>query len=150
MLAVAWTMEKFLYFLYASHFILKTDQKTLEATLSQSINQASPTLQRILIRTFIYHCTVQYIPGLTYLLADCLSQLGGQKDIIKLPKLHAYQITNQLCARSDSLQSELELLHKRIMSLHCSSIASHKVGQAQLKKFPVFFSLIGHLERSSF
>ena len=36
-------------------------------------------------------------------LADCSSQLGGQKDTIKLPKLHAYQMTNQLWARSDSL-----------------------------------------------
>ena len=36
--------------------------------------------------------------------ADYLSPLGGQKDTIKLPKLHAYQIINQLCARSDSLQ----------------------------------------------
>ena len=33
-----------------------------------------------------------------------MSQLGHQKDTIKLPKLHAYQITNQLCARSDSFQ----------------------------------------------
>ena len=41
---------------------------------------------------------------MTNQLADCLSQLGGQKDTIKLPKLHAYQITNQLCARSNSLQ----------------------------------------------
>ena len=32
-----------------------------------------------------------------------MSWLGGQKDTIKLPKLHAYQITNQLCARSNSL-----------------------------------------------
>ena len=30
-LAVAWAMEKFLYFLYASHFILETDQKPIEA-----------------------------------------------------------------------------------------------------------------------
>ena len=37
-------------------------------------------------------------------LADCLSHLGDQKDTIKLPKLYAYQITSQLCARSDSLQ----------------------------------------------
>ena len=37
-------------------------------------------------------------------LADCLSHLGGQKDTIKLPKLYAYQITNQLWARSDRLQ----------------------------------------------
>ena len=37
-------------------------------------------------------------------LADCFFHLGGQKDTVKLPKLCAYQITNQLCARSDSLQ----------------------------------------------
>ena len=29
--------------------------------------------------------------------------MGGQKDTIKLPKLHVYQITHQLSARSDSL-----------------------------------------------
>ena len=33
-----------------------------------------------------------------------MSQLGGQKDTIKLPKLQAYQITNLFCARNDSLQ----------------------------------------------
>ena len=36
-------------------------------------------------------------------LADCLFQLGGQKDTIKLPNLHSYQITHQLCVRSGSL-----------------------------------------------
>ena len=55
------------------------------------------------IRTFPCHFTVQYIPGMTIQLADCLSHLGGQKNTIKLPKLHLYQIINQLCARSDSL-----------------------------------------------
>ena len=45
-----------------------------------------------------------YTLGLTNQLADCLSRLGGQRDTIKLPKLHTYQITNQLCTRSDSLQ----------------------------------------------
>ena len=103
-LAVAWAMEKFHHFLYASHFILEMDQKLLEAILSKSINQATLRLQRILIRTFPYHFTVHYIPWLNNQLTDCLSQLGGQKDTIKLPKLHAYQITNQLWARSDSLQ----------------------------------------------
>ena len=97
-------MEKFHHFLYANHFILETDQKPLEAILSKSINQATPRLQRILIRTFPYHFTVWYIPGLTNQLADCLSHLGGQKDTIKLSKLYVYQITNQLCARSNSLQ----------------------------------------------
>ena len=72
-LAVAWTMEKFHHFLYASHFLLETDQKWLEAILSQSFNQATPRLQRIFIRTFDYHFTVKYIPGSTNWLADCLS-----------------------------------------------------------------------------
>ena len=105
----AWAMEKFLHFLYASHFFLETDQKSLEAILSKSINQAIPRLQKILIRTFPYHFTVQCIPGFINQLADCLSQLGGQKDTIKVPKLHAYQITNQLCTRSDRCVSDLLL-----------------------------------------
>ena len=36
-------------------------------------------------------------------LVDCLSRLGSQNDNIKLPKLHIYQITSQLKARSNSL-----------------------------------------------
>ena len=102
-LGVAWVMEKFHYFFYASHFILETDQKPLEAILSKSLNQATPRLQRILIRTFPYNFTVCYIPGATNQLANCLSRLGDQ-DTIKLPKLHVYQITQQLSTRSDSLQ----------------------------------------------
>ena len=103
-LAVAWAMEKFHHFLYASHFILETDQKPLEAILSKSLNQATPQLQRILIKTFPYMFTVQYIPRPTNQLADCLSRLGDQTDTIKLPKLQVNQITKQLQARSNSLQ----------------------------------------------
>ena len=102
--AVAWAMEKFHHFLYTSHFILETDQKPLEAILSKSLNQATPRLQRIPIRTFPYTFTVRYIPGMTNQLADCLSHLGDQKDSIKLPKLHINQITKQLPARCDRLQ----------------------------------------------
>ena len=86
-LAVAWAVKKFHHFLYTSHFILETDQKPLEVILSKSLNQATPPLQRILIRTFPYMFTVRYIPGSTNQLADCLSQLGNQKDAFKLPKL---------------------------------------------------------------
>ena len=102
-LVVALAMEKFHHFLYASHFILETDQKPLEAILSKSLNQATHRLQRILIRTFPYTFTVRYIPGMTNQLVDCLSCLGDQKDAIKLPKLHVNQITKQLPARCDSI-----------------------------------------------
>ena len=60
-LVVVWAMEKFHHFLYASHFILETDQKPLEATLSKCLNQATPRLQRILITTFSYTCLLSDI-----------------------------------------------------------------------------------------
>ena len=104
-LAVAWVMEKFHHFLYGNEFTLKTDQKPLEAILSKSLNQATPRLQRILIRTFPYHFKIWYIPGATNHIADCLSRLGFQKDSISLPKLHVNQITSQLKARSGSLHN---------------------------------------------
>ena len=104
-LAVTWAMEKFHHFLYGNEFTLETDQKPLEAILSKSLNQATPRLQRILIRTFPYNFKIRYIPGATNHVADCLSRLGVQKDSISLPKLHINQITSQLKAREDSLHS---------------------------------------------
>ena len=46
---------------------------------------------------------MHHILGHINQLEDCLSRLRTQKDSIKLPKLHLYQITNQQNARSDSL-----------------------------------------------
>ena len=103
-------MEKFHHFLYGNHFILETDQKPLETILARSLNQATPRLQRIVIRTFPYNFTVCYLPGLKNQLADCFSRVGGLQDSIKLPKLSIYQITSQLNARSDSLQQLHEVL----------------------------------------
>ena len=100
------------------------DQKSLGAILSKSLDQATPRLQRILIRTFPYNFTLCYIPGVTNQLVDFLSQLGDQKDTIKLPKLQVNQITQPLPARSDSLQqlrlstqtdNELTILKHAIM-----------------------------------
>ena len=104
-LAVTWVMEKFQHFLYGNEFVLETDQKPLETILSKSLNQATPRLQCILIRTFPYHFKVRYIPGLTNDVEDCLSRLGFQKDTISLPKLHVNQITSQLKARSNNLHN---------------------------------------------
>ena len=63
-LAVAWAMEMFHHFLYGNHFLLETDQKPLETILLRNLNQATPRLQRILIRTFPYNFNVHYLPGL--------------------------------------------------------------------------------------
>ena len=45
------------------------------------------------------------------MLADCLSRLGDQKDTIKLLKLHVYQISYQLPARSDRLHKLQQATH---------------------------------------
>ena len=103
-LAVAWAMEKFHHFLYMeTNLPLETNQKPLEAIPSKSLNQATPRLQRILIRTFPYNFKIRYIPGSTNQIADCLSRLGVQKDSVSLPKLQVNQITSQLKAQNDSL-----------------------------------------------
>ena len=96
-------MEKFHHFLYASHFILETDQKPLETILAKSLTEATPQLQGHLIHNFPYDFTVQYIKGSTNQLADCLSRLGCQKDKIQLPKLKIHAITRQLPATADRL-----------------------------------------------
>ena len=130
-LAVPWVMEKFHHFLYASHFILETDQKPLEPILLKSLNQVTPRLQGILIRTLPYNFTVYYIPGVTNQLADCLSRLGDQKDTIKLPKLHVYQIMQQLSARSD-------ILHQLRLSMQADdelALLKHTIMQGWPKSF---------------
>ena len=44
-LAVAWVMEKFHHFLYASHFTLETDHKLLETIPAKSLTEATLQLQ---------------------------------------------------------------------------------------------------------
>ena len=99
--------------------------------MGKSLNQATPRLQRILIRTFPYNFTIHYIPGVTNQLSDCLSHMGDQKDSIKLSKLQVYQITQQPPASSDSLHQlrlsmqaddELALLKHTIMQVWPKSI----------------------------
>ena len=103
-LAVSWAMEKFHHFLYATKFVLETDQKPLETILAKSLNAATPRLQRILIKTFAYDFTVKYLPGEQNQLADCLSRLGCLQDKIKLPRLKVHLLTTRLSATSDKLQ----------------------------------------------
>ena len=103
-LAVSWAMEKFHHFLYATKFVLETDQKPLETILAKSLNAVTPRLQRLLIKTFAYDFTVKYLPGENNQLADCLSRLGCLQDKIRLPRLKVHLMTTHLSATSDKLQ----------------------------------------------
>ena len=103
-LAVSWAMEKFYHFLYATKFVLETDQKPLDTILAKSLNAATPWLQRILIKTFACNFTVKYLPSENNQLADCLSRLGCLQDKIKLQRLKVYLLTTRLSTTSNKLQ----------------------------------------------
>ena len=81
----------------------KPTRYQLETILAKSLMEATPRLQHLLICTFLYDFTVQYIKGSTNQLADCLSRLVCQKDKIQLPKLKIHAITRQLPATADRL-----------------------------------------------
>ena len=102
-LVVAWDMEKFHYLLCASHFILETDQKPLEAILSKSLYQATPRLQRILIITFptTSLCIISQVLQINLQIA-CPDYEVKRIQLNYLNSTYT-QITNQLCARSDGL-----------------------------------------------
>ena len=106
---------------------MQTDQKPLELILARSLNEATPRLQRLLIKVSAYDFSVEYIPGTTNQVADCLSQLGCIKDNIVLPKLRVNAITQQLSNPDDVIQDtrletakddELSLL-KHIVTTGC-------------------------------
>ena len=103
-LAVLWACEKFHHSLYGSHFTLQMDQKPLESILTHSLNEVTPKLQRLLIKASAYDFNVEYIPGPTNQVADCLSQLGCIKDNIVLPKLRVNAITQQLSNPDNVIQ----------------------------------------------
>ena len=56
-LSVAWAMEKLHHFLYVSHFLLETDTEAAGSYIGP--NQATPRLQKILIRAFPDYFTVE-------------------------------------------------------------------------------------------
>ena len=141
-------MEKFHHFLCGTHFILETDQKPLEVILSKSLNQATPWLQRILIQTFPYHFTVCHILGPMNQLVDCLSRLGNQNDNIKLPKLHIYQITSKLKAKSDTL-NQLHIATQEDDKLIFWNTQLQMDGLTPLKRYHPRYKLTGPSMKNS-
>ena len=72
--AVSWACEKFHHFLYGSHFTLQIDKKTPGLNPGPDLSmRLTPRLQRLLIKASAYDFNVEYIPGPTNQVADCLS-----------------------------------------------------------------------------
>ena len=102
-LAVSWAVKKFHHYLYGQQFTLETDQMPLESILNKSLLEASPQMQRLLIKTVPYDMTVKYIQRVTNVVADCLSNVPIALDKIQLPIQQGHGITEQLKCTADNL-----------------------------------------------
>ena len=106
-LAVAWSMERLHHFLHGKRFMLQTDHKPLETILIKSVNEASPRLQRLIVRTLAYSFDVQYIQGKKNVLADCTSRCMTSGDtgnnMVDLPKLNVHQTKDEIRATPTKL-----------------------------------------------
>ena len=90
-LTVGWSVEKF-HHLYGWQFTLETDQKPLESILSKSLLESSPWIQQLLMKTIPYDMVVQYIPGPTNLVTECLLRAPITSDRIQLPILWVHEL----------------------------------------------------------
>ena len=70
MLAVVFGAERFHTYVYWSKFVVESDHKPLEAIKLKNLSQATPRLQRMLLRIQQYDMKVRYRPGRELLLAN--------------------------------------------------------------------------------
>ena len=76
LLAVVYGCEKFHSYLYGRSFVVKTDHRPLEQIHKKNLLQATPRLQRMLLRLQPYDCVIKYLPGREMVTADALSRLS--------------------------------------------------------------------------
>ena len=89
-------MEKFHYFLDGKEFTLETDQKPLVSIYKKHMVDISPTVQRLIVRSFPYlTLKVVYKKGIDIPVADAPSQVTPMdpEDNIQLPIIAVNMIT---------------------------------------------------------
>ena len=124
---------KFHYFLFGERFHLETDCATWKYTC-QSLTQATPRLQHLLLRTLPYDFSGKYIEGSNNQPVDCLSRLGPSDDKIQLPIVQVHEITSRLQATSSRFQLLHKALHKMMICAH-TNILCKLDSQANFKKY---------------
>ena len=74
MLAIVWEAQKFHTYVYGRRVIVETDHQPLESIFRNSLNDAPPRLQRMLLKLTKYDLDVRYVPGKQQIISDCLSR----------------------------------------------------------------------------
>ena len=98
-------MEKFHYFLYGKEFTLETDQKPLVSIYKKHMIDISPSVERLIVRSFPYlPFKVVYKNGTDIPVADALSCVTPMdlEDNIQLPSIAVNMITTQILMSVES------------------------------------------------
>ncbi|CAA7040955.1 unnamed protein product [Microthlaspi erraticum] len=75
LLAVVFAVQKWRHYLLTSHFVIKTDQRSLKYLLEQRLN--TPIQQQWLPKLLEFDYEIQYKQGKENLVADALSRVEG-------------------------------------------------------------------------
>jgi hypothetical protein len=79
LLSVVFGCERLHNFLYGGRITVQTDHKPLETIFKKRVHEASPRLQRLLLRLNRYDIDVEYIKGKNNTVADALSRVDPMK-----------------------------------------------------------------------
>lgn len=82
LLAVVFAVQKWRHYLITSHFVIKTDQKSLKYLLEQRLN--TPIPQQWLPKLIEFDYKIQYKQGKDNIAVDSLSRVDGAEDYIWL------------------------------------------------------------------
>ena len=97
MLAVAWGCIQFHHYLCGRKFICQTDHKPLEDIHLKHLSDASPRLQRLLLKIQPYDITIKYVQGQKVPVAGALSRVSPSgKTEIKGFDVIIYDLTTTL------------------------------------------------------
>ena len=139
-LTTIWGMEKFHYFLYGKEFTLETDHKPLVSIYKKHMEEISPRIQGLVVRSFPYQpFNMRYRKGVEIPLADALSRvtpLPMDEDGIQLPIIAVNQVTSNIPYSSNELDQICEetrkdptlklLMHYILIGWPCDQRQLHK------------------------
>ena len=74
LLAICYACHKFHEYVYGKPVNVQTDHRLLEEILKKPLGNATPQLQRMLLRLQCYERDVRYVPGKCMYVADTLSR----------------------------------------------------------------------------
>ena len=109
LLAIVFARECFNQFIYGKQVTVESDHKPLEAIITKPLSQASPRIQRLLIRLQKYQPMVKYVPGKFLFIADTLSRAylpakGEQQELNEDIEVMVHSMVTEIPASPEKIE----------------------------------------------